>query len=147
MKLFYKQSLIPAVTWGFLILYLTLRPKSDNTELNLPSWLQGFPLDKFAHALFWNLWYLIYWYFYVKQNSIKNGSSQRVFPKFKTIEFWGVSVMIAVGGLIEILQHQLNWGREAEWLDLFADALGVYLAFVWSSWILTIKKPLHNRGF
>jgi hypothetical protein len=38
--------------------------------------------------------------------------------------------MIILGALIEIAQHQLNWGREAEWLDLVADASGV-LAMSW----------------
>jgi hypothetical protein len=41
--------------------------------------------------------------------------------------------MIILGALIEIAQHQLNWGREAEWLDLVADASGVLIAALFLS--------------
>jgi VanZ family protein len=36
--------------------------------------------------------------------------------------------MIVIGGLVEIFQYHLQWGREAEWADLAADAAGVLTA-------------------
>ena len=39
-------------------------------------------------------------------------------------------VAICCGGLIEILQLLANTGRTAEWWDLFADAVGAFLAYV-----------------
>jgi VanZ family protein len=38
------------------------------------------------------------------------------------------ALLIALGGVIEILQGVMGNGRDAEWLDLLADALGVIAA-------------------
>lgn len=39
-------------------------------------------------------------------------------------------VAIACGALLEILQFLAQTGRTAEWLDLFADALGIFVCCV-----------------
>jgi len=52
-------------------------------------------------------------------------------------------LLIGLGGLLEILQGMMNNGRQAEWLDLLADSLGVIaalgLAYAglgrWAMWI------------
>lgn len=52
-------------------------------------------------------------------------------------------LLIALGGVIEILQGAMGNGRQAEWLDLVADALGVIAALAlayaglgrWAMWI------------
>ena len=38
---------------------------------------------------------------------------------------WRAAAFVALGGAIELIQHYVN--RDAEWLDLGADALGVAL--------------------
>ena len=45
---------------------------------------------------------------------------------------WWQAGLVAVccGALLEILQLLVNTGRTAEWWDLFADAVGVFLAYV-----------------
>ena len=126
--MFKKQSLIPAVLWGFFILYLTLKPKSGDDSL-LPDWFKELHPDKIAHFGFWCLWYVIFHSTYLKYisfstNSIIRWNRQRVF----------MVVAIIIGGMIELLQLKLNWGRSAEWLDLFADSSGVFTAFLYFVW-------------
>lgn len=132
-----KIPLIPAVTWGFLILYLTLRPKSAGDIVSLPSWLAGLPIDKVAHFTFWGIWYGLYGYFYLKRPQLSAADRSSNFAGMKSDNLvlltrkerlLGIGVMIFFGALIEIAQHQLNWGREAEWADLAADAAGVLIA-------------------
>jgi hypothetical protein len=49
---------------------------------------------------------------------------------------------VAIGGVIELLQGAMGLGRDAEWLDLVADTLGVALGLVlvltplgrWARW-------------
>ncbi len=53
------------------------------------------------------------------------------------------AMLIALGGLLEILQGLMHNGRQAEWLDLLADSLGVIAALAlayaglgrWAIWI------------
>ncbi len=122
--MFKKQTIIPAVLWGFFILYLTLKPKSAD-DSHFPAWLSELHPDKIAHFVFWGLWYVIYhttYLIYIPSNndSTIKRNRQRIF----------VAVAIIVGGMIELLQLKLNWGRSAEWLDLIADGSGVFSAFL-----------------
>ena len=125
-----KIPLIPAVTWGFLILYLTLRPKSDGDVVSLPTWLVGLPIDKLAHFGFWGIWYGLFHVFYLNnwrgfQRAPKQGVKSSHNRKHQV---YGIITMIVIGGLVEIFQYHLQWGREAEWADLAADAAGVLTA-------------------
>ena len=120
--MFKKQTLIPAVLWGFFILYLTLKPKSGD-DSHLPAWLIGLHPDKIAHFAFWGIWYVVYHATYIKHFPMATHASvrtnkQRLF----------VVIAIIIGAAIEILQFKLNWGRSAEWLDLIADSAGVFSA-------------------
>lgn len=121
-----KIPLIPAVTWGFLVLYLTLRPKSAGDVVSLPSWLVGMPIDKVAHFVFWGMWYGLYGFFFLNRDLSAKPLSSKINTKQAIKErVLGIFILIVVGALIEIAQDQLNWGREAEWADLAADAAGV----------------------
>lgn len=128
--------LIPAVTWGFLVLYLTLRPKSAGDLISLPSWMQGLPIDKVAHFVFWGIWFFLYGAFFLKRPEL-SGDNFTMFrtTSFHTERYWGIAVMIVIGGIIEVAQHELNWGREAEWADFAADVMGVICV------ALIFKKP------
>ena len=123
-----KQSIIPAVLWGFFILYLTIKPKSAN-DFHSPIWLKDFHPDKIAHFGFWALWYAIYHFTYLKQFPISTqtkvkSKQQRIF----------IVIAILFGATIEILQFTLKWGRSADWLDLIADSSGVFSAFLYFKW-------------
>jgi hypothetical protein len=122
--MFKKQSIIPAVLWGFFILYLTLKPKSGD-DSHFPAWLSLLHPDKIAHFGFWGLWYIVYHATYLKY--ISNAGDSTI-KRNKQVIF--VAVAIVVGGMIELLQLKSNWGRSAEWLDLFADSSGVFTAFL-----------------
>lgn len=55
---------------------------------------------------------------------------------------WVGVAVVAIGGVIELLQGAMGLGRDAEWLDLVADTLGVALGLVlvltplgrWARW-------------
>lgn len=121
-----KTPLIPAVTWGFLILYLTLRPKSAGDVISLPSWLAGLPIDKVAHFGFWGIWYGLYAVFFLNRNAfVPSVSPEMNKTSNKREQILGIITLILLGAFIEIAQYLLNWGREAEWADLAANAAGV----------------------
>lgn len=121
-----KIPLIPAVTWGFFGLYLTLRPKSSGDIFCLPIWLEGLPIDKVAHFVFWGIWYGLYGFFFLNRDLSAKPLSSKINTKQALKErVLGIFILIVVGAFIEIAQYLLNWGREAEWADLAADAAGV----------------------
>jgi hypothetical protein len=64
--------------------------------------------DKFKHALSFGL--LAFWF----------GSIVA-----RTHLPWVGIAVLAFGGLIELLQGAMGWGRDAEWLDMWANLLGV----------------------
>ena len=112
------------------------------------------------------LWWLLGWAFVV---ITVNDSLERNVPSFahlmsdKLLHFGGYMalalwfggvtrtrrypvvgmLLIALGGVLEILQGTMQNGRSAEWLDLLADALGVVaglgLAYAglgnWTVWV------------
>jgi len=126
--MFKKQNIIPAVLWGFFILYLTLKPKFGD-DSHFPAWLIELHPDKIAHFVFWGIWYGIYYVTYLKyfpnaKNASDRTKKQRLF----------IVVAIVIGAFIEILQLSLNSGRSAEWLDLLADSSGVFSAFLYYRW-------------
>jgi hypothetical protein len=125
-----KTPLIPAVTWGFLVLYLTLRPKSAGDVVSLPTWMAGLPVDKLAHFGFWGILYGLFHVFYLNNwRGFQRGPKQGVKSSHnRKHQVYGIITMILIGGLVEIFQYHLQWGREAEWADLAADAAGVLTA-------------------
>ncbi len=122
--MFKKQTIIPAVLWGFFILYLTLKPKSSEDSPFL-EWLKELHPDKIAHFVFWGLWYVVYHFTYLKYHSTADSIAIR---RHKEHVF--IVLAIVIGGIVEMLQLKLNWGRSAEWLDLIADGSGVLSVFL-----------------
>lgn len=49
-----------------------------------------------------------------------------------------IVISVLAGGLVEILQHLMNMGRSADWLDFIADTLGAvagaWIVYIWSGW-------------
>lgn len=53
-------------------------------------------------------------------------------------------LLIAMGGMIEILQHYT--GRDAEWLDWLADIGGTLLGLVWpAAWLAKLYRYLVDQ--
>ena len=102
----------------------------------LPEWLENLHPDKIAHFGFWALWYVIFHFTFLvhqkKSTLVNNNQDFSVFHVNRfalELKFMGLAIFI--GGIIEVLQYQLNWGRSAEWMDLLCDSLGVIAVFVW----------------
>ena len=122
--MFKNNNKIPTILWGFFILYLTLRPKSGSTS-ELPEWIERLHPDKIAHFVFWGIWAVIFQFTYLKKKLHASIQFSRKDLHKSQLKFAVCAILI--GAAIELLQLYLNWGRSAEWLDLFADTLGVML--------------------
>jgi VanZ family protein len=93
---------------------------------NIPPLFSQF--DKFEHCVAYLV--LAAWFaaIYLKRN-------QRI-----TI----LVLLIAMGGIIEILQHYT--GRDAEWFDWFADILGAVLGLAWPArWLGRVYQHLVRK--
>src|SRR5262245_19741802 len=60
---------------------------------------------------------------------------------------WIAGLLIALGGIIEILQGEMGFGRDADWRDFLANTLGVGLAVGLAyaglgSWLRFIERRL-----
>jgi len=98
--------------WAIIILYLSLTPSPPK-----PPGVLGW--DKLQHAGAYGLLsllliqILLYWRFTL------------------TRSLWSAGlVAVAYGALMELLQLLTRTGRSAEWQDVFADAVGVFLCCV-----------------
>lgn len=120
--------LLPALTWGLIILVLSLAPAPPTFDLMVFSW------DKFQHASAYALLTLLAGF-----------ASQ---PHFRRLVAWLLAFTTAViyGGLMEIVQGTLSTVRTPEWGDLAADAVGaaVALFLVWVT-TLVIARPFERR--
>jgi hypothetical protein len=135
-KGFFKSNIlrkIPAFLWGFLILYLTLKP-NQGSDHEFPIWLISIKPDKIAHFTFWASWYWIYHISFRQKNEAR--VTQPIKPVYLRTDFLVACWMVIFGALVEFLQWYTDWGRGVEAMDFVADTLGVFLAF----WFLNRKK-------
>ena len=59
------------------------------------------------------------------------------------------SALLVLGGGIEVAQGLMGWGREADWRDFYADALGAFAGLAlclgglrhWVKWLEQWLKP------
>lgn len=56
----------------------------------------------------------------------------------------------AMGGIVEILQYLMGFGRDADWYDFYADSLGIAVALVLvygglGNWIIWIERRFAPR--
>jgi VanZ family protein len=105
-----------AWAWGIGVAALLLAPLPHAAE-SLTVGFAGLPLDKLVHlGLFLGL----------------TGSWLRALPPGRTRDkTWIAAVVIAAiafGGLLELIQSLPAIGRDGEWGDLLADALGALLS-------------------
>ena len=107
--------------------WLALRPSAGGEQ-----WFPG--ADKFQHAVAFlalTAWFLAL---------VDRGRYAAV-----------VLAMLAFGALIEVAQHLMPYGRQAEWADMAADALGIAMGLALSfaireSWLQRIERGLGVRG-
>ena len=107
--------------WGFVVITV-----NDSLEAHPPGVFLELASDKVVH--FVGYFALALWFAGVTR--------ARRYPIVGAL-------LIALGGVLEILQGAMSNGRQAEWNDLFADALGVIaglgLAYAglgrWAIWI------------
>ena len=79
-------------------------------------------IDKWTHIAMFAGTFVILWIEYTRSHDNINRRKCLV---------WGVIAPILMGGLIEILQANCTGGRRSgEWMDFYADAIGVVLAAI-----------------
>ena len=134
-KISFKKFL-PGFAWFFIVALLTLMPGKDVPKV---SWLNIPNLDKIVHIFlfgFLTLFFLLP-YFKIK-GSIQ--TKKNIFKKLAlSIIIWGL--------IIEIMQEAFVSGRGFEWLDLFADTIGVLGAYWLSLSVIKSKSILQKIPF
>lgn len=97
------------VWWGIgwaiiaLVIYGSLEHPTGNVPLQIS--------DKLVH--FGAYWLMSFWFAGVL--------AQRRYP-------WLAIALLAFGGAIEVLQGAMGYGRDADWNDMLANALGIFTA-------------------
>lgn len=96
-----------------VIFYLSFftPPKTDMEEI------PGF--DKFIHTCMYGGLCLIVWFEYLRSHRSIH---------FIKVCIWGIVAPIIMSGSIEIMQAYCTENRSGEWLDFYANSLGVILA-------------------
>ena len=96
-----------------LIWVLSLTPFFPETPLDHVKFI-----DKWTHLVMYGGTCSVIWWEYVNTHQQLNG---------RKLLLWAVLGMIALGGLMELLQAYCTTTRSGEWLDFFADSVGVVL--------------------
>lgn len=115
---------------GYVLLVWTV---NDSLERHPPNFGGIFPNDKAIH--FTGYFLLATWFAGVVRRS----------------QYWLLGVLlVAFSGLIEIAQGLMHNGRDAEWLDLLANTIGVTTALVIASlglgkWMVWIERLFGAR--
>lgn len=103
--------------WTGLVLVLTLAPADEMPRT--PAW-KLLSFDTAAHAGVFVVLAGLYW-LYLRRQVRWPALARRA----GTLALLG---SVALGGLIEVLQHTMKLGRHAEWTDWLSDALGAVVA-------------------
>lgn len=101
-----------------LIWILSLTPYFPETPLNKVAFI-----DKWTHFVMYGgtscvIWWE-YWHSCIKENIHINWRKL----------LWTAAGMVALGGLMELLQAYCTTTRSGEWLDFWADSVGVLLGY------------------
>ena len=100
-----------------VIFFLCLWPIIPETPLNHVSLI-----DKWTHMVMYGGTFGIMWIEYLRRHTTHH---------LTKIICLGIIAPILMGGLIEILQAHCTGGRRSgEWMDFYADAIGVILAAI-----------------
>ena len=108
---------IPAVIWALIIFFL-----STNTPVELgPShWLDFLSIDKVGHLVFYFIFcVLVCWgYFKIDKLTLESSTTKYILP---------ILLVVSYGIIMEFLQLQFYEGRQLEFMDMVANALGACL--------------------
>lgn len=75
-------------------------------------------IDKWTHLVMYGGTTSVIWFEYLR-------SHRRLNPR--RLILWALIAMIALGGIVELLQAYCTTTRSGEWLDFWADSLGVVI--------------------
>jgi VanZ family protein len=124
----------PAYLWGIIVLFLTGLPGNDLPTL--PSYWDSIQPDKIVHMGMFGLLFLL-----LAAGSYYKGGKTAISKKLIIIY---LSVTIALGGIIELLQKWVFIGRSCDIQDFFADTVGIMLALLFYLVIFENKKQKIN---
>ena len=98
-----------------VIIVLSLMPLPKFPKLaDVPLW------DKWVHFVMYGVLCCVYWIDYHR-----NGFTNKQWSKWL---IWIVLIPVALGGLMEICQSTLTPNRNGDWIDFWADGIGVIIA-------------------
>jgi hypothetical protein len=120
----------PAYLWGVIVLVLTGMPGNDLPTL--PAFWDKYQPDKIVHMGMFGLLFLL-----LAGGSFYKGGKLMLTKKL--IYIYAFSV-IALGGIIELLQKWVFIERSCEFLDFVADVVGVILAYEFYKLVFEGKK-------
>jgi VanZ family protein len=115
--MFWKSTL-PAWLWALLILILCGLPGNDLPDLSFIDWLSP---DKIAHLVLFGVQCFLL---------LGGFNRQGQFPQLKKYAvFYSLSISIAYGALVEVLQNYVFIQRSGDVRDALANALGAAIGY------------------
>ncbi len=78
-------------------------------------------IDKWTHFVMYGAVSLTIWVEYLSQHQA---------PNYRRLLLWAWMAIIAMSGLLELLQEYATATRNGEWQDLFANAIGATLGTI-----------------
>lgn len=99
-----------------LIFILSLTPFFPETPLDNVQFI-----DKWTHLVMYGGTSSVIWWEYLKSHDTLNK---------RQLMLWAVGAMIALGGLIELMQAYCTTTRSGEWLDFWSDSIGVVIGAI-----------------
>jgi VanZ family protein len=121
----------PAILWALFVLTMCCVKLGDVSDS--PLFFPGF--DKLVHCGFFFVMIVFSSAGYIRQQSLSSLS-------YKALLLI-TAIIIAYGGLIEVLQTYVFTWRSGEWDDLFADVIGALMAAF--SIFITVKSLSHEK--
>ena len=91
-------------------------------------------IDKWTHLVMYGGTTSVIWFEYLR-------SHRRLNPR--RLILWALIAMIALGGIVELLQAYCTTTRSGEWLDFWADTLGVLIGNIIG--LLMAKMNLYDK--
>ena len=109
-----------------LIWVLSLLPFFPETPLSGVKFI-----DKWTHLVMYGGTSAVIWWEYVRSHERLNGAKL----------FWiAVVGMIAMGGLVELVQAYCTTTRSGEWLDFWSDAVGVLIGAAIGGVLIVVRR-------
>lgn len=78
-------------------------------------------IDKWTHLVMYGGTTTVIWWEYLRSHHRAD---------FRRLLLWGGMAMVALGGLMELLQAYCTTTRSGEWLDFWADSAGVLIGIL-----------------